>query len=72
MRGYVSFAGQCPGKHNGPVTFTKTCDTAREILRMDVPSLRCSCGETFFLSPEAIEGIRRQLEAPEFGATASA
>lgn len=70
MGGYITFAGYCPGKHKGPVSVHLTPDQARDILRMENPSKRCSCGDIMAFFPEAIDGIRQQIEALSSGARA--
>lgn len=72
MKGFVQFARYCSGEHDGPVTFTKTYEQAGEILGRHPLTLRCTCGVTFVLSPEELESVRRQLDGPEGGGTASA
>jgi hypothetical protein len=63
MKGYISFAGTCPNpKHKGPVSTHLTPDQARDLLRMETPNRRCSCGDVMAYSPEALDGIRQQLE----------
>jgi hypothetical protein len=68
--GHITFAGYCPGEHKGPISVHLTPDQARDILKMETPGRRCSCGETMAFSPEALDGIRRQLEALSGGAAA--